>query len=125
MAALPTNFVNSVIHFPPISTTRSRFSASRSRICCSSAATSDPMDSNRAKFMEFPYASGTTKKLMVELLSAVEEKLGSSLQSTCTLAPDVQHFGNSSDTAHASLHLRSGLPSSLVPFSFSAMFCLF
>ncbi|KAH6822144.1 accelerated cell death 2 [Perilla frutescens var. hirtella] len=66
--------------------------------------------------MEFPYASAPIKKLMVELLSAVDEQLGSSLQQTCTLPSDVQHFGNSSDTARASLHLRSGLPSSQIDF---------
>lgn len=53
---------------------------------------------------------------MVDLLSAVEEQLGSSLHPTCTLASDVQHFGNSTGTACASLHLRSGLPSSQIDF---------
>lgn len=74
------------------------------------------MDSGKDKFMEFPHAPGPTKKLMVELFSAVEEQLGSSLHPTCTLAPDVQHFGNSTGTASASLHIRSGLPSSQIDF---------
>lgn len=116
MAVNYTNFSNSIAHFPPITTPRSRFSASRSRFRCSSAATSNSMDSGKVKLMEFPYASVPTKKLMVELLSTVDDQLGSSLQPSCTLAPDVQYFGNSTDTAHASLHLRSGLPSSQVRF---------
>lgn len=118
MAVICTIFSNSLLHFPLKTPTRSRFSASRNRFCCSSAANSSSMDSGKVKFMEFPYASGPTKKLMVELFSAVEEQLGSSLHPTCTLAPDVQHFGNSTGTASASLHIRSGLPSSQVPFSF-------
>ncbi|KAK4488375.1 hypothetical protein RD792_004136 [Penstemon davidsonii] len=75
----------------------------------------DSGDSLRAKFMEFPYASTQQRNLMVELLSSVETRLGPSLQS-CTLPPDVQHFRNPTDTAHASLHLRSGLPSSQIDF---------
>ncbi|KAH6795151.1 hypothetical protein C2S52_005628 [Perilla frutescens var. hirtella] len=73
------------------------------------------MDSAKLKFMEFPYASAPIKKLMVELFSDVDEQLGSSLQQTCTLPSDVQHFGNSTGTARASLHLRPGLPSSQLP----------
>ncbi|XP_057811320.1 red chlorophyll catabolite reductase isoform X2 [Salvia miltiorrhiza] len=105
-----------IVHFPLITTPRSQFSASRGQFRCSSAANSNAMDSGKVKFMEFPYASAPTKKLMVELFSSVEEQLGSSLHPSCTLAPDVQYFGNPTDTAHASLHIRSGLPSSQIDF---------
>nr|AHZ35335.1 red chlorophyll catabolite reductase [Picrorhiza kurrooa] len=95
-------------HPPPISSRSNR----RPRISCSSA----PMDSSeklRAKFMEFPYASAQQKALMVKLVSSVETRLGPSLQ-PCILPPDVQHFGNPNGTAHASIHLKSGIPSSQI-----------
>ncbi|KAK6128978.1 hypothetical protein DH2020_037285 [Rehmannia glutinosa] len=75
----------------------------------------DSGDELRAKFMEFPYVSGSQRNLMVELLSSVDSRLGSSLQ-PCTLPPDVQHFENPTGSARASLHLRSGLPSSQIDF---------
>ncbi|KAL3616002.1 hypothetical protein CASFOL_040300 [Castilleja foliolosa] len=71
----------------------------------------DTNDELKSKFMEFPYVSASHKNLMLELLSSVDTRLGPSLQS-CTLPPDVQHFGNPTGSARASLHLRSGLPSS-------------
>ncbi|KAL1559752.1 red chlorophyll catabolite reductase [Salvia divinorum] len=82
-----------------------RFPGSRRKVHCSSAS---------SKLMEFPYASAPIKKLMLELLSTVDDKLGSSLHPTSTLPSHLQHFANSTDTAHASLHLRSGLPSSQI-----------
>ncbi|KAL3646280.1 hypothetical protein CASFOL_011460 [Castilleja foliolosa] len=75
----------------------------------------DTNDELKSKFMEFPYVSASHKNLMLELLSSVDTRLGPSLQS-CTLPPDVQHFGNPTGSARASLHLRSGLPSSQIDF---------
>ncbi|KAL9158164.1 hypothetical protein ABFS82_08G049500 [Erythranthe guttata] len=83
------------------------------------SASMDSGDELRAKFMEFPYASAPQRDLMVELLSSVETHLGPSLH-PCTLPSDVQHFGNPDGTAHASIHLRSGLPSSQVEFVLGA-----
>lgn len=103
----------------PISrpTTRTGFSYS-------SSSSMDSGDELRAKFMEFPYVSGAHRELMVELLSSVESRIGPSLQG-CTLPPDVQHFGNPTATARASLHLRSGLPSSQVPPPLIFILCFF
>ncbi|KAG6418811.1 hypothetical protein SASPL_121016 [Salvia splendens] len=100
---------NVLVHFPVITTPKVRFTGSRSKVRCSNS-----MDYGKAKMMEFPYASAPIKKLMVELLSTVDDKLGSSLHATSTLPSHVQHFGNSTRTAQASLHLRSGLPSSQI-----------
>ncbi|GFQ05076.1 red chlorophyll catabolite reductase chloroplastic [Phtheirospermum japonicum] len=108
----------SIFHCPRTSnsTPKSRCSKSRAQFPgSSSSASMDTNDELKAKFMEFPFVSGSHKKLMVELLSSVDSRLGSSLQS-CTLPPDVQHFGNSTASARASLHLRSGLPSSQIDF---------
>lgn len=63
--------------------------------------------------MEFPHVSAPHRDLMVELLSSVETRLGSSLQ-PCILPPDVQRFENPAGTASASLQLRPGLPSSQI-----------
>lgn len=52
---------------------------------------------------------------MVNLLSKVEDRLGSQLL-PCTLPLDVQHCQNESGTSQASLHIRSGLQSSPVDF---------
>ncbi|KAI3452025.1 hypothetical protein Pfo_008690 [Paulownia fortunei] len=108
--------ISATFHFPltSCSSPSSRRSVSRTRFSCSSASM-DSGDELRAKFMEFPYVSGPHRNLMVELLSSVETRLGSSLQ-PCTLPPDAQHFGNPTGTAHASLQLRSGLPSSQIDF---------
>ncbi|KAM6564339.1 hypothetical protein CsatB_024337 [Cannabis sativa] len=75
------------------------------------------LDNNerRRKFIEFPYVSSSHKKLMVDLVSMVETRLDSQLL-PCTLPPDVQYYQNQSDTSHASLHIRSGHPSSLIDF---------
>ncbi|XP_030499473.2 red chlorophyll catabolite reductase isoform X1 [Cannabis sativa] len=75
------------------------------------------LDNNerRRKFIEFPYVSSSHKKLMVDLVSMVETRLDSQLL-PCTLPPDVQYYQNQNDTSHASLHIRSGHPSSPIDF---------
>ncbi|CAA0840954.1 Red chlorophyll catabolite reductase-chloroplastic [Striga hermonthica] len=117
MASISAGFWRSTFnlsrHFPS-SLISSRPSFSRARFSRSSAAM-DSGDDLRSKFMEFPYVSGSHRALMVDILSTVETRLGSSLES-CTLPPDVQQFENSTGSARGSLHLRSGLPSSQIDF---------
>ncbi|GER30881.1 red chlorophyll catabolite reductase [Striga asiatica] len=116
MATISAGFSRSTFNFSrPFSSSpiSSRPSFSRARFSRSSASM-DSSDELRSKFMEFPYVSGSHRDLMVDLLSSVETRLGSSLES-CTLPPDVQHFENSTGSARGSLHLRSGLPSSQLP----------
>ncbi|KAL8473185.1 hypothetical protein ACS0TY_029462 [Phlomoides rotata] len=109
---------NPIIRFPLPSSfiTPTPSCLSRIRLCRSSASMDSSTDDLRAKFMEFPYASPPIRNLMLELLSTVDTHLGPSLHPDSTLPRDVQHFENSTATAHASLHLRSGLPSSQIDF---------
>lgn len=65
--------------------------------------------------MDFPYVSAPHKALMVDLVSTVESRLGS-LLNPCSLPPDVQSYQNETGTAHAALHLRSGVQSSQIDF---------
>ncbi|KAL0382172.1 UNVERIFIED_CONTAM: Red chlorophyll catabolite reductase, chloroplastic [Sesamum calycinum] len=113
MAVISSSFSYSVFHFPlpcySAPSSRLSLSVSRTRL----SASMDSSDELRAKFMEFPHVSGPHRDLMVELLSSVETRLGSSLQ-PCTLPPDVQHFGHPTGNASASLQLRPGLPSSQI-----------
>ncbi|XP_062102036.1 red chlorophyll catabolite reductase [Humulus lupulus] len=98
----------------------SRLSRPRS-ISVSVSASTTPfrmeLDNNegRGNFIEFPYVSSPHKKLMVDLVSMVEIRLGSQLLPS-TLPPDAQYYQNHSDTSHASLHIRSGHPSSPIDF---------
>lgn len=55
------------------------------------------------------------RELMVELVSTMENRLGTSLL-PCTLPSHVQYFENQTATAHASLYVRSGNSSSQVDF---------
>ncbi|KAK7842993.1 red chlorophyll catabolite reductase, chloroplastic isoform X2 [Quercus suber] len=101
---LPVIFFGS--HFPP-SSSRSR---SKTFSCCSSASSSQMELNNEfgvTKFKEFPYVSAPHRNLMVDLVSTVENRLGSQLL-PCTLPPDVQYYQNQTGSAHASLHTRSG-----------------
>ena len=113
---LPVIFFSS--HFPPSFSSSSSRSRSRSRSktfsssssCCSSASSSQMGLNNEfgvTKFKEFPYVSAPHRNLMVDLVSTVENRLGSQLL-PCSLPPDVQYYQNQSGSAHASLHTRSG-----------------
>ncbi|KAL2241682.1 UNVERIFIED_CONTAM: Red chlorophyll catabolite reductase, chloroplastic [Sesamum indicum] len=102
------------LRLPSCSIPSSRLPVSRTRSSGSSASM-DSGDELRQKYMEFPYVSGPHRDLMVELLSSVETRLGSSLQ-PCTLPPHVRHFGNPAGTAYACIQLRHGLPSSQIDF---------
>nr|GMC99263.1 red chlorophyll catabolite reductase, chloroplastic [Ipomoea batatas] len=99
---------------PPSSSPTLRFF--RNRIPCSKSPLMEPLHSeSHTKFMEFPYVSAPHRDLMVQLVSSVETRLESALQ-PCTLPPDVQYYQNPTGSAHASLHVRSGLPSSRIDF---------
>lgn len=65
--------------------------------------------------MDFPYVSTPHKDVMVDLVSTLENRLDSFLN-PCTLPLDVQSYQNETGTAHAAIHLRSGLHSSLIDF---------
>lgn len=61
--------------------------------------------------------SASQRELMLDLVSTLETRLGSSLL-PCSLPPDVQYYRNQNGTAEGSLYIRSGVPSSPV-LSFS------
>ncbi|XP_051116626.1 red chlorophyll catabolite reductase [Andrographis paniculata] len=111
MAVRLANYPHSTFSFQLPSHSRRR-GLSRKRLGRLSASMNSGDDLS-SKLMEFPYVSGPHRRLMVDLLSTVDSRLGSSLQS-CTLPSDVQHFGNDSGTARATLNLRSGIPSSQI-----------
>ncbi|KZV23142.1 red chlorophyll catabolite reductase, chloroplastic-like [Dorcoceras hygrometricum] len=73
----------------------------------------------KAKFLEFPYVSVPHRDLMVDLVSSVESRAGSSLQ-PCTLPHEVQHFSNSTASSRGSLHIRTGTSSSQIDFMLGA-----
>ncbi|CAK7337670.1 unnamed protein product [Dovyalis caffra] len=89
--------------------------SSSSSSSSSSASQMDLDNQGRQKFIEFPFVSAPHRDLMVNLLSTVEDRLGSHLL-PCTLPLDVQHCQNESGSAQASLHIRSGHQSSQVDF---------
>ena len=102
----------------------SRSATSRSQSSASSLSCSSDMDTQnvgRSKFLEFPFVSAPQKKLMVDLVSAFENRFGCQLL-PCKLPPDVQYYQNQSGTAQASLQVRAGQTNSPVtnlPLSFS------
>ncbi|XP_022740738.1 red chlorophyll catabolite reductase, chloroplastic-like [Durio zibethinus] len=81
----------------------------------SSSPASSPMDNTPKKFMDFPFVTAPHRNLMIDLVSTVENRLGSQLK-PCTLPLDVQHYYNQSGTSQGSLHIRSGHSSSQVDF---------
>ncbi|KAI3799032.1 hypothetical protein L1987_34320 [Smallanthus sonchifolius] len=86
-------------------------SPSRARFSCSTSKS----HGDRMAFMDFPYVSSSHRDLMVDLVSTVETRLDSFLN-PCSLPPDVQSYQNETGTAHAALHLRSGVQSSPIDF---------
>ncbi|CAN1814640.1 Red chlorophyll catabolite reductase, chloroplastic [Linum perenne] len=70
----------------------------------------------RHEFMEFPFVSQPHRDAMVDLVSTVEDRLGSDHLLPSSLPPDVQYCCNDSGSAHASLHIRPGTDSSPVDF---------
>ncbi|WCJ31127.1 Red chlorophyll catabolite reductase chloroplastic [Euphorbia peplus] len=101
---------------PLISRYSSKISATSSSTSSSSSSSSSSWEmEGRGKFVEFPFVSAPHRDLMVDLVSSVENRLGSQLLQS-TLPLDVQHCRNETDTAQASLHIRSGHHSSPVDF---------
>ncbi|CAK9166500.1 unnamed protein product [Ilex paraguariensis] len=115
MAGISTHLTRSTLSL--LSTSLRRSHSSKDRLSCSSSSSAsplmDPQNGGRRRFMEFPYVSAPHRNLMVELVSMIETRLDSFLL-PCNLPPDVQYYQNPSGTAHASLHVRSGLKSSPV-----------
>ncbi|EXB54409.1 Red chlorophyll catabolite reductase [Morus notabilis] len=103
----PPSSISGSLHSSP--TPRPRISAS------TAPSHMDLHNQGRSKFMEFPYVSAPHKKLMVDLVSTVENRLDSQLF-PCTLPHDVQSYHNQNGTSHASLHIRSGHKSSPIDF---------
>ncbi|KAI4306239.1 hypothetical protein L6164_029531 [Bauhinia variegata] len=93
------------------------FSSSRSSKLQISASSSimEYQNEGRGKFMEFPFVTSAHKKLMVDLVSTLENRFDSQLL-PCKLPPDVQYYQNESGTAQASLQIRSGQSDSPVDF---------
>ncbi|KAM3394630.1 red chlorophyll catabolite reductase, chloroplastic [Capsicum galapagoense] len=101
---------------PPLLTKSLPSSPVLKRFSCSSSIPMEHYSDNRQlKFKEFPYVSVPHKELMVELVSTLENRLGTSLL-PCTLPSDVQYFENQTGTAHGSLYVRSGNSASQVDF---------
>ncbi|KAI3794086.1 hypothetical protein L1987_36712 [Smallanthus sonchifolius] len=86
-------------------------SPSRVRFSCSASK----IHGDQMAFMDFPFVSSSHRDLMVDLVSTVETRLDSFLN-PCGLPPDVQSYQNETGTAHAALHLRSGVQSSPIDF---------
>ncbi|XP_050208478.1 red chlorophyll catabolite reductase, chloroplastic [Mercurialis annua] len=100
---------------------RSTSSSTRTAFCMASSSSpeSELHNQGRIKFMEFPFVSAPHRELMVDIVSTVENRLGSQLL-PCTLPLDVQHCQNQNGNAQASLHVRSGHQSSPVDFIFGS-----
>lgn len=110
---------HSLPSLPALKSSRTKISATGSLSSSSSSASQmDLHNQGRQKFIEFPFVSAPHRDLMVNLVSTVEDRLGSHLL-PCTLPLDVQHCQNESGSAQASLHIRSGLQSSQVISSIS------
>ncbi|XP_009793000.1 red chlorophyll catabolite reductase, chloroplastic [Nicotiana sylvestris] len=99
----------------PLLPSSSRSVFLRKSLSCSSSKYMEQQNENKSKLKEFPYVSVPHRELMVELISTVENRLGTALL-PCTLPSNVQYFENSTATAHASLYVRSGHSSSQVDF---------
>ncbi|KAK1410265.1 hypothetical protein QVD17_36800 [Tagetes erecta] len=84
-------------------------SPSKPRFTCSAS------NNDRMAFIDFPYVSTSHKHLMLDLVSTVQNRLNSFLN-PCTLPPDVESYQNETGTAHAALHLQSGVQSSPIDF---------
>ncbi|KAG2719820.1 hypothetical protein I3760_02G009200 [Carya illinoinensis] len=90
----------------------------RPQVSFSASAASARMEAHnqgRTKFMDFPYVSAPHRDLMLDLVSTLENRLGSQLL-PCTLPPDVQYYQNQTGTASATLHVRSGHKPSQIDF---------
>ncbi|KAL6993748.1 red chlorophyll catabolite reductase [Sarracenia purpurea var. burkii] len=119
MAVIFGPFSFSASPLPLCSCFRSPLPSNSARLSYSSSSASplmDPLNEGEPKrFMEFPYVSSRYRDLMVKLVSTLESRLNPYLL-PCNLPPDVQSYHNHTRTAHASLHIRSGLKPSPIDF---------
>ncbi|KAL7614044.1 hypothetical protein Lser_V15G07511 [Lactuca serriola] len=117
MAAIvaPFSFSSLLYSSPSSQTSCSFIQRPRFSFSCRASLSSPPQHGGPTGFMDFPYVSAPHKALMVDLVSTVESRLGS-LLNPCSLPPDVQSYQNETGTAHAALHLRSGVQSSQIDF---------
>ena len=67
-----------------------------------------------SKLMEFPYLTDPHRDTMVDLISAMENRLGSHHLLPSSVPPDVEHYQNESGTSQGTLHIRCGIDSSPV-----------
>lgn len=111
VSLLSSQFFTSILTQPLLPSSSRSFHLGK-RLSCSSSTS---MEHHQSKFKEFPYVSAPHKELMVELVSTVENRLGTSLL-PCTLPSHVQYFENQTATAHGSIYVRSGNSSSQVLF---------
>ncbi|KAF6144002.1 hypothetical protein GIB67_017610 [Kingdonia uniflora] len=66
-------------------------------------------------FMDFPHISTTHRNLMVELVSTMETRLATELLPS-SLPADVQYYQNESGSAQGTLHIQTGIETSMVDF---------
>lgn len=66
--------------------------------------------------MEFPYLTDPHRDTMVDLISAMENRLGSHHLLPSSVPPDVEHYQNESGTSQGTLHIRCGIDSSPIDF---------
>ncbi|KAK4766804.1 hypothetical protein SAY87_008446 [Trapa incisa] len=96
---------------PPVGSIRRRpFS-----VAAATSSSMTPTDGRGSNFTDFPYLSAPHRSLMLDLLSRVEDRLGSQLQ-PYALPPDVEYFQNEAGTSRGSLYAKRGHSSSLVDF---------
>lgn len=67
-----------------------------------------------SKLMEFPYLTDPHRDTMVDLISAMENRLGSHHLLPSSVPPNVEHYQNESGTSQGTLHIRCGIDSSPV-----------
>ena len=67
-----------------------------------------------SKLMEFPYLTDPHRDTMVDLISAMENRLGSHHLLPSSVPPDVEHYQNENGTSQGTLHIRCGIDSSPV-----------
>ncbi|KAJ8770750.1 hypothetical protein K2173_021397 [Erythroxylum novogranatense] len=111
---LPSTSLSFPSHFTsPVTSTRVR--SLKPHIRATSSPAMEMHGSGRDKFLEYPFVSAPHRDMMIDLISMVEDRLGSQLL-PCSLPIDAQYCQNENGTAQASLHIRSGHGSSLVDF---------
>ncbi|KAI7743831.1 hypothetical protein M8C21_026967 [Ambrosia artemisiifolia] len=115
MAAITGHLASFSIFSPSPKLPNQPVSSPSPRFSCYCSKSSPQQQQQQMAYMDFPYVSPSHKNLMVDLASTFESRLNSFLN-PCNLPPDVQSYQNNTGTAHAALHIRSGLHSSPIDF---------